>query len=239
MNIVQVFGNSEIRFVDHPKQKFDFGIVADDMATILEHSDTSMMCKGVDGEWKGTSSVYTPGGIQSMTVIWEPGIYQLLAKSRKPQAKQFQKWLFEQVIPTIRKTGGYGVNQPPEPQLPKRDAVEYIKAAIDLKSVNNLTLQELLRDQLIDDLSVMQKKKLPAATPTKQHTIVKVRARELGYSTTEIGNGSQLGKFVAGKVPFAFKERVGKYPVKHYLVNEDLDNAIREFFENRSQKTEN
>ena len=126
MNIVQVFGNSEIRFVDHPENKFDFGIVATDMATILDIQNAHQL--PVDNEWKGVCSITTPGGNQSMTVIWEPGIYQLLAKSRKPQAKPFQKWLFEEVLPPIRKTGQYAI-APQTPQLPKT-YLEALKALV-------------------------------------------------------------------------------------------------------------
>lgn len=97
MNIVQVFGNSEIRFVDHPENKFEFGIVAADIAFVLgSETDGHKIARSVDDEWKGTSSVCTPGGTQSMTVIWKPGIYQLLAKSRKSQAKAMFKWLMTQ-----------------------------------------------------------------------------------------------------------------------------------------------
>ena len=98
MSIVQYFSNSEIRFVDHPEGKYEFGIVATDMATILEHTDVAMMVKGIESEWKGTHNMSTRGGTQAMTVIWEPGIYQLLAKSRKPQAKAMFKWLVSQKI---------------------------------------------------------------------------------------------------------------------------------------------
>jgi hypothetical protein len=57
-----------------------------------------------------------------------------------------------------------------------------------------------------------------------------VRARELGYTNKEIGNGSALGKFVAKSVPIAFIERIGNYQVKHYEVNDLLDTAIKTFF---------
>ncbi|MFM6012501.1 MAG: BRO family protein [Dolichospermum sp.] len=114
MNIVQVFDSSEIRFVSHPENKFEFGVVAKDLAVILETNEGKGLAKYVDDEWKGVISNPTPGGIQSMTVIWEPGIYQLLAKSRKPQAKPFQKWLFEEVLPSIRKAGQYAVHQIPQ-----------------------------------------------------------------------------------------------------------------------------
>ena len=96
MNIVQYFNNSEIRFVSHPEGKFEFGIVADDMAAILEASAGKDIARYVDNEWKGTHNISTRGGIQAMIVIWEPGIYQLLAKSRKPQVKAMFKWLISQ-----------------------------------------------------------------------------------------------------------------------------------------------
>ncbi|MFM6673166.1 MAG: BRO family protein [Dolichospermum sp.] len=114
MNIVQVFDSSEIRFVSHPENKFEFGVVAKDLAVILETNEGKGLAKYVDDEWKGVIGIQTRGGIQSMTVIWEPGIYQLLAKSRKPQAKPFQKWLFEEVLPSIRKAGQYAVHQIPQ-----------------------------------------------------------------------------------------------------------------------------
>ena len=107
----------------------------------------------------------------------------MLAKSRKPQAKPFQKWLFEEVLPSIRK----------------------------------------------DELSAKRGQKQLAGDPV-QYTIVKVRARELRYSTADIGNGSALGKFVAKAIAPAFIERVGKYEVKHYQVNDVLDTAIKTYF---------
>jgi len=116
MNIVQVFGQSNIRFVSHPEGVFEFGIVAADLASVLEMDVSQASKMSVEDEWKGSTTITTPGGTQSMTVIWEPGVYELLAKSRKPQAKPFKKWLFTEVLPTIRKTGGYsmtGITYPP------------------------------------------------------------------------------------------------------------------------------
>ncbi|EJR56555.1 hypothetical protein IIM_00487 [Bacillus cereus VD107] len=52
--------------------------------------------------------LWTPfGGSQEFAVINESGLYSLVLKSRKPQAKSFKKWITSEVLPTIRKTGGY------------------------------------------------------------------------------------------------------------------------------------
>ncbi len=107
-SIIRLFGESEVRFVNHPENKYEFGIIGYDFAKILESTqDGSQISRSVDESWKGLLNVETDNGTQNMTVIWEPGIYQLLAKSRKPKAKPFQKWLFEEVLPSIRKTGSY------------------------------------------------------------------------------------------------------------------------------------
>ena len=149
MNIIQVFANSEIRFVDHPENKFDFGIIAADMASILEIQRVNDLASSVDDDWKGADSIRTPGGNQSMTVIWEPGIYQLLAKSRKPQAKPFQKWLFEEVLPTIRKTGQYAIAH----QIPKTYSQALLEAAKLAEENERLEAQNILLEQQNEQLS--------------------------------------------------------------------------------------
>lgn len=129
MSIIQVFGQSEVRFVDHPDGKYEFGVVADDLADVLAASSGKDIARSVDGDWLGAQIMHTSAGNRTMTVIWEPGIYQLLAKSRKPQAKLFQKWLFEEVVPSIRKTGQYAINPEPQHQLPQT-YLEALKALV-------------------------------------------------------------------------------------------------------------
>jgi prophage antirepressor-like protein len=66
---------------------------------------------GLEDDEKGTAIVSTPGGEQEMLTVTEPGLYRLLSKSRKPIAKRFQRWVFHQVLPSIRKTGSYSLPQ--------------------------------------------------------------------------------------------------------------------------------
>ena len=61
----------------------------------------------LDEDEKGVRSIPTRGGPQKMSVITEPGLYALVLSSRKPEAKTFKRWITHEVIPTIRKTGGY------------------------------------------------------------------------------------------------------------------------------------
>jgi len=132
-------------------------------------------------------------------------------------------------IQTLITNGHVALDHNSTRTLPSRDATELTHTAISIESLNNCTLQQLLRDELIDELSIRRKQKQLPAAP-KEYTIVKVRAKELGYSTEEIGNGTSLGKFVAKLIPIAFEERVGKYSTKHYEVSDELDTAIKSYF---------
>ena len=55
------------------------------------------------------------GGAQFMTVVNEPGLYRLIFASRKPEALKFQRWVYHEVLPSIRKTGSYSLVAKPEP----------------------------------------------------------------------------------------------------------------------------
>ena len=91
--------------------------VAKDVCDILEIKDVSMATQSLDDDEKGTSKIGTLGGMQTMTTISEPGLYALVLKSRKPEAKQFSRWVRHEVLPSIRKTGSYSIRYT-SPALP-------------------------------------------------------------------------------------------------------------------------
>jgi prophage antirepressor-like protein len=83
--------------------------VAKDVCESLEYKDTvnaiKQHCKGV----AKYHPLETAGGTQNVRVIREPDLYRLIAGSNLPSAERFEKWLFEEVLPSIRKTGRYEV----------------------------------------------------------------------------------------------------------------------------------
>lgn len=82
--------------------------VGKDVAQVLGYSNTKdALSRHVDSEDKGGSQITTPSGIQTMTVINESGLYSLVLSSKLPSAKAFKRWVTHEVIPTIRKTGGF------------------------------------------------------------------------------------------------------------------------------------
>lgn len=85
--------------------------VARDVCKVLEITKVDSAIRNLDADEKGAHTVSTPGGNQEMTIVSEAGLYSLILRSRKPEAKSFKRWVTHEVLPSIRKTGVYAVNQ--------------------------------------------------------------------------------------------------------------------------------
>ncbi len=90
--------------------------VAADVCRALGLGNSSMAISKLDDDEKMTLSLTDShsgqrGGAQMATIINEPGLYALVLGSRKPEAKAFKRWITHEVIPEIRKTGGYIAGQ--------------------------------------------------------------------------------------------------------------------------------
>ena len=81
--------------------------VAKDVCEILGLADTHTALRTLDDDERGRQNLPTHGGEQEMSVISESGLYTLIIRSNKPEAKQFKRWITHEVIPSIRKTGSY------------------------------------------------------------------------------------------------------------------------------------
>lgn len=82
--------------------------VGKDVADILGYSNSrKALSDHVDDEDKGVTKSDTLGGNQNITIINESGLYSLILKSKKPEAKQFKRWVTSEVLPIIRKHGAY------------------------------------------------------------------------------------------------------------------------------------
>jgi hypothetical protein len=79
--------------------------VARDVCDILEHSNSRMALQRLEEVEKGVSSVYTPGGAQEVAIVSESGLYALIFSSRKPKAKTFRRWVTNEVLPSLRRSG--------------------------------------------------------------------------------------------------------------------------------------
>ncbi len=107
MNEMQVFQNSEFGELGVLEVNGKPYFPAKAAAKILGYKDTTnaikQHCKGVVKHHLPTN-----GGMQTLNFIPEGDLYRLITHSKLPAAERFEKWVFDEVLPSIRQTGGYG-----------------------------------------------------------------------------------------------------------------------------------
>jgi prophage antirepressor-like protein len=96
--------NCELRTIE---KEGDIWFVAKDVADMLGYSDTEKMIRRLDDDEKLTSHFGMSGQSREMIIINESGLYSSILGSKKPEAKTFKRWVTCEVLPQIRKTGGY------------------------------------------------------------------------------------------------------------------------------------
>lgn len=107
------FQTHQIRVVEKDGEPW---FVATDIASVLGYADARHMTRMLDDDEAGLHIVQTrsENGVEQkreVAIINESGLYLAVLKSRKPEAKPFRKWVTAEVLPTIRKTGGYAKPQ--------------------------------------------------------------------------------------------------------------------------------
>ena len=131
-NGIQVFMNEvfgEIRILEQNDGKVLFcgKDVADSLGYAIPSKAINVHCKGVS-----KLEVPTNGGIQNMLFITEGDLYRLITHSRRPDAEKFERWVFDDVLPSIRKHGAYMTDQALEKALTNPDFL--IQLATQLKT---------------------------------------------------------------------------------------------------------
>lgn len=112
MQELKIFENpafGQVRIVEREGEPW---FVGKDVAAALGYQNPQRAIRDhVDDEDKGVTEMVTPGGIQPVPIINESGLYSLVLSSKLPTAKAFKRWITSEVIPSIRKTGGYIAGQ--------------------------------------------------------------------------------------------------------------------------------
>lgn len=138
-NGIKVFERQEfgqVRVVDVNGEPW---FVAKDVCECLDIGNSRDAVAALDEDEKGVDSIDTPGGAQEMSIISEAGLYSLILRSRKPEAKAFKRWITHEVLPSIRRAGSYG--QWNLPRVPKSfpDALRMIA---DIEEEKQLALEQ-------------------------------------------------------------------------------------------------
>ena len=108
MNELMIFNNPEFGEIRTVEVDGEPWLVGKDVASALGYKNPQEAVRThVDDEDKGVSEILTPGGKQTVPIINESGLYSLVLSSKLPGAKKFRRWVTAEVLPSIRKTGGY------------------------------------------------------------------------------------------------------------------------------------
>lgn len=227
MNDLQQFTNQQFGDIRALSIDGEPWFVGKDVALSLGYSNTKdALARHVDPEDKGGSQITTPSGIQTMTIINESGLYSLVLSSKLPSAKAFKRWITHDVIPTIRKTGGY-VN----------DADKFVDAYFPelneaQKSVLGIMLDESRR--MGQQLKEQAPKVLFADAVTASHTSILIGelAKLIKQNGVEIGQNRlfkwlrENGFLMRDNMPTQYAMERGLFVVTERTIN-NPDGSVR------------
>lgn len=182
-NKIQVWNyeSSEIRTVQVNGEPW---FVLADVCKVLELSSPHKVAERLDGDEKGRNQIPTLGGVQEMAVVNESGLYAVILRSDKPQAKPFRKWVTSEVLPSIRKHGSYSVQSQfadLSPQLQVLIQMETRQKQIEARQAEQATALAGLEQKIQNTCEVIALDKT-AWRKDSEHLINKIaRATGDGY----------------------------------------------------------
>lgn len=115
MEQLKIFENEEFGQIRTVMRDGEVWFVGKDVAEALGYGKGKSLANAVsdhvDPEDKGVTKMMTPGGNQKVTIINESGLYSLILSSKLESAKRFKRWVTSEVLPAIRKTGSYDMDE--------------------------------------------------------------------------------------------------------------------------------
>lgn len=150
MNNLQVFNynGNEVRTIQKDGEPW---WVLKDVCEVLGLSSPHKVFDRLDEDEKGRNQIPTPGGEQEMTVINESGLYNVILRSDKPEAKPFRKWVTSEVLPSIRKHGAYMTPETLEQAILNPDMMIKLCTALKDEQDKNKALQTVNSSLTVDN----------------------------------------------------------------------------------------
>lgn len=171
---LQIFNNPEFGEVRTTVIDGEPWFVGADVATALGYTNSrKALGDHVDDEDKNTVTIRD--GIQgnpNKTIINESGLYSLVLSSKLPTAKKFKRWVTSEVLPAIRKTGGYNIPQSPEEQM-----AQGLLAAQKLLAEKDKRIEEMRPKEIFADAVSVSKTDILIGDLAK---LIKQNGRDIG-----------------------------------------------------------
>lgn len=206
--------------------------VAKDVCTALEVKNSRDAIARLDNDERGVVLIDTPGGEQQMQAVNEAGLYVLVLSSRKPEARAFKRWVTHEVLPALRRDGGYMVTRADE--TPEELMARALKAAdATLARVRDENARLTRRNQVLEPKaaffdSVMESDGLISVRAAAK--VLKSYDREMGErrlrqmlrdacyleKRTRSATAAAIGRGYMKERPFAITHSDGRREMDHY-----------------------
>ncbi|WP_435308838.1 BRO-N domain-containing protein [Sebaldella termitidis] len=189
------FNNNDIRTIEINDEIW---WIASDICKILGYSNTTKTLEKLDDDERSNFKLGRQG---NANIINESGLYTLILKSEKKEAIPFRKWITHNVLPSLRKTGSYSINQTPK-------ELELKEKEIQLKTAEFL-------NNMADGILIPEYKQILNAHATKVLTgdflLPLPAAGEVTYSATEIGKMLGISANMVGRLTKKHNLRTEEY----------------------------
>lgn len=152
------FAQQDVRIITKDGEPW---FVAKDVCDALGLENSRKAVSSLEDDEKGVTISDTLGGKQELTTVNEPGLYSLILRSRKPEAKVFKHWVTHRVLPSIRKTGAYAIRD---------DKKIESSGAVSQNALEMLAKALLLAQETISKMSVPVVSATPANAPVSIST---------------------------------------------------------------------
>lgn len=228
MNELQIFDYNglQVRTVEKDGEAW---WVLSDVCRVLELSDTRRTAERLDEDELTRLRLHSGGQSREMYAINESGLYNVILRSDKPQAKPFRKWVTSEVLPTIRKTGQYNAKPNKALEIKETNArVRLSNAFLKLAKVDTLSSEykNILVAKAAEALTGFQLIPLPQSkqkmyTATEIGEMFGVSAQRIGKLSNQYGmKTEEYGTWYRSKSQYSNKE------VDSFMYN---DKAVERF----------
>ncbi len=208
MNELQIFSNKQFGEIRTIEIEAKIYFVASDVARALGYKNTRdailKHCKGVVKR-----DIPTNGGKQLMNVIPEGDLYRLVAHSELPSAEKFESWIFDEVLPTIRKTGTYSIKQ----ESASKENTQLTRAKAMLLNAKTRAAQTWLK--IAEAVNIPEYKQIAstyaANTLADKQVLELPTAERKTYSATDIAKQFNISKNMVGKLANENNLKIAEY----------------------------
>ena len=190
MNELKTFQNPKFGTIRTTTINGEPWFVAKDVCDCLELTNTAQTISYLDDDEKGVTTNYTPGGKQEMSMISEAGLYSLILRSRKPEAKAFKRWVTHDILPSIRTTGSYSApSAPAKAEISVQSEVECALLILKAAGItgNQLAIAADNYYRKRTGISVIEASGVELVAPKQQQLLTPTQlGKELGLSGRKV-----------------------------------------------------